>query len=546
VGVIRLIKEVEATYYLIGGVSVNKKLMKKLKKILLGILVLILIGVKCLPVFAADINITSKFSGGEGTKDNPYLISSIQDLTNLSDTYSKDHTLREACFMLTKNIDLKKIVWNPIGSQKYSFSGTFDGNGKSVTIRNVASGNILGLFGMADSHSKIRNLTVNGVISKKITSKEGVYFGLIAGRAEGVIENCITEGEISLTVNASQDVYFGATIGIGSGSVRNIQNNASITLKKTGKGFTFLGGIAGSTRGTLNPLSEATNTGSIDANVTGVIMTGGIAGEYADSRDLYSAKNEGNITVVTRMTGSSGRSATGGIVGMIIESGIDRALNQGKVLMSCTEAANEAEIMAGGIAGNAEDSQLANVGNEGMVEVKGNKVSYAAGIIGNVGRKVILENAYNKGKVYGTSPVKNSELYISGMVSGIAVVNNFYNSGSVRLKAINMSEIDGEAFTNIRPGENTKTFNYCYWNTGMLPFPLLQKGQVTTSEFNPANGKLSRNVTISRKKYGNITVALNAWVNSQKSGYVKWTGKKTPAFQDSFGYIVGSNLKSGD
>jgi hypothetical protein len=190
--------------------------------------------------------------------------------------------------------------------------------------------------------------------------------------------------------------------------------------------------------------------------------------------------------------------------------------------MSCTEDTNQAEIMAGGIVGIAENSQLYNVGNEGTVEVKGKKVSYAAGIIGNVGREVSLDNAYNTGRIYGISPETRSELYISGMISGIAVVNNFYNSDSVRLKVGNLTEIDGDVFI----GESTKTFHYCYWNTGMLPFPLLQKGQATTSEFDPANGKLTRKVTIKGKIRQYITVATNAWVDAQKDGYVKWAGKK--------------------
>ena len=132
------------------------------------------------------------------------------------------------------------------------------------------------------------------------------------------------------------------------------------------------------------------------------------------------------------------------------------------------------------------------------------------------------------------------------MVGGIAVVNNVYSSGSVRLKAGNMKEIDGEAITNIRPGENTKTFNYCYWATGILPFPLLQKSQYTTSEFNPKNGKLSRNVTIIGKKYRNVTATLNAWVTAQKSGYVKWSGKNTPVFEVILGYIEPVSIISGN
>lgn len=511
-----------------------------LKKIILGVIVLTLISTRSLLVCAEDENTPIKFSGGEGTEDNPYLISSSSDLIAISDIYSEDPYIREAYFMLTKNINLKKTVWKPIGSHKFSFSGTFDGNGKTITIRNIASGNFLGIFGIADSRSTIKNLTVKGAINKKINSKNEVYFGLIAGRAEGIVENCITEGKVTLTVNTSKDFCFGGVIGFGDGTIRNIQNNAALVLKNTGNGYTALGGIVGSMHGNKNSISAVTNTGSIDANVNGRIFTGGISGEYINATSLYSAQNEGNISVETSLKEDKERCATGGIVGSIMGSSIDRALNKGKVFMSYNEEAKNVEIITGGITGIAQSSKLANVGNQGTVETSGRKVIYAAGIIGNVGREVSLDNAYNTGKIYGVSPDKNSELYISGMVSGIAVVNNFYNSGSVRLKAANLKEIDGEAFTNIRPGENTKTFNYCYWNKGLLPFPLLQKSQATTSEFNPKNGILSRKVTIKGKKYSDLSVALNAWVSAQKDGYVKWTGKKTPVFKESFGFLMNT------
>lgn len=97
--------------------------------------------------------------------------------------------------------------------------------------------------------------------------------------------------------------------------------------------------------------------------------------------------------------------------------------------------------------------------------------SIAAVIIGSAGRQVTVVNAYNKWKVYSIYPEKNSELYVSGLIGGIAVVDNFYNSGSVRLKAGNMKEINGEDFTNIRPGEGAKSFNYSYWASGILLFP---------------------------------------------------------------------------
>ena len=195
-----------------------------------------------------------------------------------------------------------------------------------------------------------------------------MYFGLIAGRAEGIVENCITEGKVTLNVNTSKDFCFGGVVGFGDGTIHNVQNNAALFLKSSGKGYTALGGIVGSMHGNNNSISAATNTGSIDANVNGRIFAGGITGEYINATDLYSAQNEGNISVVTSLTEDKERCATGGIIGSIMESGIDRALNKGKVFMSYNKEAKNVEIITGGIIGIAQSSKLANVGNKGTVE----------------------------------------------------------------------------------------------------------------------------------------------------------------------------------
>ena len=86
---------------------------------------------------------TYDFSGGDGTKEKPFLISNSEDLIALSDVFSSDNNISNAYFKLTIDIDLGEWVWNPIGTQFTGFIGEFDGNGKKITIRNMADGDIL-------------------------------------------------------------------------------------------------------------------------------------------------------------------------------------------------------------------------------------------------------------------------------------------------------------------------------------------------------------------------------------------------------------------
>lgn len=86
-----------------------------------------------------------KYARGEGTKEDPIIISSDLELAKLAkdvNTGSSKVMKSGEYFKLTKDIDLKHGIWTPIGSTKCTkgnsdryFSGIFDGDGH--TIRNM-------------------------------------------------------------------------------------------------------------------------------------------------------------------------------------------------------------------------------------------------------------------------------------------------------------------------------------------------------------------------------------------------------------------------
>lgn len=524
-------------------VNINKGYIKK---VVVRIIVVIVIMAFIVPAFAMEENKIYIFSGGEGTKKEPFLISNSEDLFALSEAFSTNNNIRDAHFKLVSDIDLGEREWKPIGSQFVGFSGVFDGNGKKIIIRNMEDGNNLGLFGQTDGQSIIKNLIVKSTINKNVTSKEVINFGLVAAWAEGIIENCITEGSLVLTIDSTEDINVGGIIGFGRGNFSNLKNEASLKVIGSGKKHISIGGIIGSSRGNAAPISHTTNTGSIVSNIDGIIRVGGIAGNYGFGPNLYNALNQGKLSAIAKNVGNN-FAAIGGITGEIRDSSIDRALNKGMVNIGFVGNSNREEIMAGGITGIGEVTKISNVGNEGSVEARDAKVLYVTGITGNGGREVSIKNAYSKGNTYGVSSYKNAELYVEGLTGGVVVADNFYISGTVRLKAGRLKEIDGDYITNIRPGENPKSFNHGYWPSGVLPFPLLQKEQPTTSSFNTSTGKLSRNVNIGGKSYNTITEALNAWVDTQKGDYLRWVGKNTPGFDWTFGYKAPEymNYKNG-
>ena len=86
-----------------------------------------------------------KYARGEGTKEDPIIISTDLELAKLAkdvNTGSSKVMKSGEYFKLTKDIDLKHGIWTPIGSTKCTkgnsdryFSGIFDGDGH--TIRNM-------------------------------------------------------------------------------------------------------------------------------------------------------------------------------------------------------------------------------------------------------------------------------------------------------------------------------------------------------------------------------------------------------------------------
>ena len=515
------------------------KSKNRFRKLIYLIVVVLFIGGSLVPAYCQEEpGKMPSFSGGAGTPEDPYLISTAEDLLAFSEV-GWNAGYMEASYKLTGNIDMGENTWNPVGVSGPPFSGTFDGNGKTITLRNIADSRNMGLFGGTDRRSSIKNLTVSGQISKAISSEEEACFGLIAAWAEGSIENCITEGSVDLSVNVPRNFYFGGAAGRLLGRIDSMINKADLTIKISGGDRLYMGGITGDAMGKEAGIFNLTNQGNITAIFDGIGAVGGLAGFCGFGAEAENLLNQGNVTVMQTRAPNSSRSAAGGIVGELRDSGMDKALNKGSIYFEHSGPYANEEIMAGGIAGESEIAELKNVGNEGNVETKIARIQLAIGIT-KPGREVTIENAYSRGRIYASTTDSKGELYVMGIGEEVPT-NNFYFSGTVRLKAGKKNEEDGDAFANIRPGAKTGIYNYCYWDSKFSPFPaypFFNKAAVTSKAVNTATGKLSSPVSIGGRQYDNISEALNAWVDMQKGGYLKWTKGAEPSFEWTFGYQI--------
>lgn len=249
-----------------------------------------------------DGTIASGFAGGTGEENDPYQISTAAQLAYFAKSVNDGNWYDGKYIILKNNIDLNNREWTPIGDQRHSFRGNFDGDNHTVTGMRISnsSADYVGLFGECTRHninSAIKNITVK---NSDINGKR--FVGAIVGRAVEInIENCRS---IANTINSEKNVggicgYFG---GYSGGKVSRCYNSSQVTGKMSA------GGIAGT--GDRCIAEDCLNTGEITIIGKAYQSTsGGIFGSFSDI--IASA----SITACVNLGKVSGGESFGGIVG---------------------------------------------------------------------------------------------------------------------------------------------------------------------------------------------------------------------------------------
>lgn len=181
------------------------------------------------------------------------------------------------------------------------FTGTFDGNGHTVTLAiDQPSKDNIGLFSKISSTATIKNVTVDGTV----TGSRCV--GGIAGTSNGTITQC--------------------------------QNKATITATKNGSGnYSQAGGIVGYAENAT--ITSCANVGTVNAAPNDGRRCGGVAG-YAKTSVIENCYNQGQVS--SCKTGSG--AAVGGIAGYIdSNASVKNCYNSGAI--SCAAASQVAKLV---------------------------------------------------------------------------------------------------------------------------------------------------------------------------------------------------------
>lgn len=347
------------------------------------------------------------FSEGSGTKEDPFLISSIQELQNIG----QNPRLMESHFRLIDHVDYAEAEFQPIGSLFYMFQGDFDGN--NYEIRNIyyshESERYAGLF------PYIANASISNVIitDPNIVVDSGWYVGSLVGNMEsGDIDNCqVIGGNIKSNVRTGGLVGYarlgsisncdvniklicGDSVGglVGENSAILINCNANVYINGEDK----VGGLVGENDGDIK------NCHIKASNISGIYQVGGLVG-FSDN---------GNIVFSSAVGIVNGQgNAVGGLVG--------RLSNRNPTSYCYADCDVSGDSSIGGLVGYFDNYSKLNhcysLGNVSGIEKVGGLVGYVA--------NGFIKNCYSTGYVNGTTSVGG----LIGDLYSYQVENSFWD-----------------------------------------------------------------------------------------------------------------------
>lgn len=222
-------------------------------------------------------------------EDGIIYIHTAKDLCALSDSCAYDAWSRGKTVLLTADISLRGVDFEPIAS----FSGTFNGGGHTISgLTLTDSLSPAGLFLTLERGAFVHALKVEGQVAPGGTKE---FVGGIAGRSYGTIEECSFFGVVK------GDSAVGGIAGRNEagGLVANCTVSGSVSANR------YTGGIAGYNLGTLRACinSASVNTANVDPTLS------------LDDLSIDPASSLTDLVSVGAVESRNATSDTGGIAG---------------------------------------------------------------------------------------------------------------------------------------------------------------------------------------------------------------------------------------
>jgi hypothetical protein len=390
------------------------------------------------------IGFAGTYSGGSGTGEDPYKISTVADWQELIAT-TADY---DKHFVLLNDIDFEGINLTPVAPdtnpsaddyQGTPFNGSFDGAGhilRHITIE-LPSQDYVGVFGGVGLVGTVRNLSIDEVV---------IFGRSIAGGLVGL--NSGTVSDCTLTGDVSGDRGIGGMIGSNHGSASRLSSSGVISCwagsgtgglvgwnEYPGKlnacfskcfvdGSEIAGGLAGWNNGEITDCTA-------EGDVCGSTNVGGLVG-WNDSR-IIQCRATGNVSGMNDNTGGligtnmgslvSGCFSTGTVDGGDYTGGLS-GISWGGTVTQCYSTSNvSGGNSVGGLAGEFSGSRISYCFSSGKVF---SRSRYAGGLGGSSSSARIF-NSYSTGEVSGNESV-------GGLLgwSNWGTVVHCYSTGMIR------------------------------------------------------------------------------------------------------------------
>ena len=163
---------------------------------------------------------------------NTYEVYNPEGLKNIAELVNSGAT--GINITLDTDLDLTDMEWTPIGNYEKQYTGTFDGNGKTITglTFNQSETNNVGLIGSLGENGIVRDVKLDKVTIKANNNVGGI----VGGNRGGSIIGCSVSGDISGARQVGGVVgYF----GVGYNVVTACYHEGSVS------GSVSVGGVAG-------------------------------------------------------------------------------------------------------------------------------------------------------------------------------------------------------------------------------------------------------------------------------------------------------------
>ena len=211
------------------------------------------------PEAGSFYNITLNYDPGyTEVSEGNYTVTSAEGLMNVAELVNGGKT--DINITLDTDLDLTGKEWTPIGNYEKQYTGTFDGNGKTITglTFNQPETNNVGLIGNLGENGMVQDVKLDKV-NIKANNNVG---GIVGTNKGGSIIGCSVSGDISGVRQV------GGVMGwfTGNGIATACYHVGSVS------GSEYVGGVAGNS--SYGSLTACYHVG----NVTGSQYVGGVTG----------------------------------------------------------------------------------------------------------------------------------------------------------------------------------------------------------------------------------------------------------------------------